>query len=72
MIYFSVALLVIAIVIAVLHVLANRSDKPRTAITVIVAVAAGAGGGVVDRRRHADRPLGHRSQVGHHRRIAHT
>ena len=40
MIYFSVALLVIAIVIAVLHVLANRSDKPRTALTVIVAVAA--------------------------------
>ena len=40
MIYFSVALLVIAIVIAVLHVLANRSDKPHTAITVVVAVAA--------------------------------
>ena len=40
MIYFSVALVVIAIVIAVLHVLANRSDNPRTAVTVIVAVAA--------------------------------
>jgi uncharacterized membrane protein len=39
MIYFSVALLVIALVISVLHVLASRSDKPRTAITVIVAVA---------------------------------
>jgi len=40
MIYFSAALMVIAIVIAVLHVLANRSDNPRTAVTVIVAVAA--------------------------------
>jgi uncharacterized membrane protein len=40
MIYFSVALLVIAIVIAVLHVLATRSDNPRTVVTVIVAVAA--------------------------------
>lgn len=40
MIYFSVALLVIAIVIAALHVLATRSDNPRTVVTVIVAVAA--------------------------------
>ena len=38
MIYFSVALLVVAIAIAVLHVLSTRSDKSRTALTVIVAV----------------------------------
>lgn len=40
MIYFSVALLVIAIAIAALHVLDTRSEKRRTAVTVIVAVAA--------------------------------
>ena len=38
--YFSVALLVMAIAIAVLHVLTNRSDKPRTAAAIVVAVLA--------------------------------
>jgi hypothetical protein len=40
MIYFSVALLVMAIALAVLHVLSNRSEKPRTAAAIIVAVLA--------------------------------
>ncbi len=40
MIYFSVALLVMAIAIAVLHVLSNRAEKPRTAAAVVVAVLA--------------------------------
>ncbi|MEU0497869.1 DUF2231 domain-containing protein [Mycobacterium sp. NPDC006124] len=40
MIYFSVALLVVAIAQAVLHVLENRSDTPRKAATVVVAVVA--------------------------------
>lgn len=40
MIYFSIGLLVMAIAIAVLHVLTNRSDKPRTAAAIVVAVLA--------------------------------
>ena len=40
MIYFSVGLLVMALAIAVLHLLTNRSDKPRTAATVVVVVLA--------------------------------
>ena len=40
MIYFSVGLLVVAIALAVLHWLESRSDKPRTAATVIVAIVA--------------------------------
>jgi ABC-type branched-subunit amino acid transport system permease subunit len=40
MIYFSVALLVVAVALAVLHWLEGRSDKPRTAATVVVAVVA--------------------------------
>ena len=38
MIYFSVALLVVAIALAVLHVLENRSDNRRLATNVIVAI----------------------------------
>lgn len=40
MIYFSVAMLVVAIALAVLHVLESRSDAPRKAAAVIVAVVA--------------------------------
>ncbi|HYZ68587.1 MAG TPA: DUF2231 domain-containing protein [Mycobacterium sp.] len=40
MIVFSVALLVVAIAMAVLHWLEGRSDKPRTVATVIVAIVA--------------------------------
>jgi hypothetical protein len=40
MIYFSVALLVVALALAVLHRLEGRSDKRRTAATVVVAVVA--------------------------------
>jgi len=40
MIYFSVALLVVAVALAVLHWLEGRSDKPRMAATVVVAVLA--------------------------------
>jgi apolipoprotein N-acyltransferase len=40
MIYFSVALLVVAIALAVLHRLEGRSDKRRTIATVIVAIVA--------------------------------
>jgi hypothetical protein len=40
MIYFSVALLVVAIALAVLHWLEGRSDKRRTAATAVVAVVA--------------------------------
>ncbi|BBX68867.1 DUF2231 domain-containing protein [Mycolicibacterium psychrotolerans] len=40
MIYYSVALLAVAIAIAVLHVLAHRTDRTRTVATVVVAVAA--------------------------------
>jgi predicted membrane protein DUF2231 len=40
MIYFSVALLIVAIALAVMHWLEGKSDKPRTASTVIVAVLA--------------------------------
>jgi ABC-type branched-subunit amino acid transport system permease subunit len=40
MIYFSAALLIVAIALAVLHWLENRSDKRRTIATVIVAVVA--------------------------------
>lgn len=40
MIYFSIALLVVAIALAVLHVLSARSEKPRTAAAIVVAVVA--------------------------------
>ncbi len=40
MIYFSVALLVVAIALAVLHWLEGRSDKRRTVATVVVAIVA--------------------------------
>ena len=40
MIYFSVALLVVAVALAVLHVLESRSDAPRKLATVAVAVVA--------------------------------
>ncbi|MGX9787321.1 DUF2231 domain-containing protein [Mycobacterium sp. MMS18-G62] len=40
MIYFSAALLVVAIALAVLHFLESRSDKRRTIATVVVAVVA--------------------------------
>jgi hypothetical protein len=40
MIYFSAALLVVAIALAVLHWLEGRSDKRRTVATVIVAIVA--------------------------------
>lgn len=40
MIYFSVALLVVAVAQAVLHVLESRSDTPRKVATVVVAVVA--------------------------------
>ncbi len=40
MIYFSIALLVMAIAVAVLHVLSNRSEKPHTAAAIVVAVLA--------------------------------
>jgi hypothetical protein len=40
MIYFSVALLVVAVALAVLHWLEGRSDKRRTAAMVVVAIVA--------------------------------
>ena len=40
MIYFSAGLLVVAIALVVLHWLTSRSDKPRMAATVFVAVFA--------------------------------
>lgn len=40
MIYFSVALLVVAVALAVLHVFESRSDTPRKAATAVVAVVA--------------------------------
>ena len=40
MIYFSVAMLVVAMALAVLHWAEGRSDKPRKAATVVVAVVA--------------------------------
>jgi hypothetical protein len=40
MIYFSVALLVVAIALAVLHVLERRSDKRRVATKAILAILA--------------------------------
>jgi hypothetical protein len=40
MIIFSIGLLVVAIALAVLHWVTSRSDKPRTAAAVIVAVLA--------------------------------
>jgi hypothetical protein len=40
MIYFSIALLVVAIALAMLHWLEGKSDKPRTAAAVVVAVLA--------------------------------
>lgn len=40
MIYFSVAMLVVAIVLAVLHVLERRSDKRRAVANVVVAIVA--------------------------------
>jgi hypothetical protein len=40
MIYFSVALLIVAIALAVMHWLEGKSDKRRTVATVVVAVLA--------------------------------
>ena len=40
MILFSAGLLVVAIALAVLHWLENRSEKPRTVATVVVAIVA--------------------------------
>jgi hypothetical protein len=40
MIYFAIGLLVVAIALVVLHWLTSRSDKPRTAAAVIVAILA--------------------------------
>jgi formate-dependent nitrite reductase membrane component NrfD len=40
MIYFSVAMLIVAVALAVLHWAERRSDQPRRAATVVVAVAA--------------------------------
>jgi hypothetical protein len=40
MIAFSAALLVVAIALAVLHWLEGRSDKKRTAATIVVAIVA--------------------------------
>jgi ABC-type branched-subunit amino acid transport system permease subunit len=40
MIYFSIALLLVAIALAVMHRLEGRSDKRRTVATVIVAIVA--------------------------------
>ncbi len=40
MIYFSVALLIVAVALAVMHWLEGRSDKRRTVATVAVAVLA--------------------------------
>lgn len=38
--YFAAALLVVAVALAVLHVLEGRSDKPRKAAAIVVAIAA--------------------------------
>jgi len=40
MIYFSIGLLVVAVALAVLHRLEERSDKRRTVATVVVAIVA--------------------------------
>lgn len=40
MIYFAVALLVVALALAFLHVLESRTDRPRRAATLVVAVLA--------------------------------
>ncbi len=40
MIYFSAALFVVALALAVLHWLEGRSDRPRVAVTVVVAIVA--------------------------------
>jgi hypothetical protein len=40
MIYFSAALLVVALALAALHVLEGRSDAPRKVATVVVAIVA--------------------------------
>lgn len=40
MIYFSVALLIVALALAVLHVMEGRSDQPRRAFAIVVAVLA--------------------------------
>jgi hypothetical protein len=40
MIYVSIGLLVVALALVVLHWLTSRSDKPRAAVTVFVAVLA--------------------------------
>lgn len=40
MIYFSIALLVVAVLLAVLHVLESRSDKRRLAAKTVVAILA--------------------------------
>jgi len=40
MIYFSVALFVVSLALAALHWLENRSEKPRMAATIVVAIVA--------------------------------
>jgi uncharacterized membrane protein len=40
MLYFSIALLVMALAIAALHIRAARSDKPQKAAAVVVAIVA--------------------------------
>ena len=40
MIYISLALLIVAIAIAIMHWLEGRSDKPRTGMTVVVVIVA--------------------------------
>jgi apolipoprotein N-acyltransferase len=40
MIYFSAALLVVAVALTVLHWLESRSDKPRTIVAVVLAIVA--------------------------------
>ena len=40
MIYFSVALLLVAVALAVLHWLTSRSSAPRTAMAIVVAILA--------------------------------
>jgi hypothetical protein len=40
MIYFSIALLAVAVLLAVLHVLESRSDKRRLAAQTVVAILA--------------------------------
>ena len=58
MIYFAIALLVVAMALAVQHWLESRSDEPkRTLATVVVAVARPRRRGLVDRHGGAHRGL---------------